>query len=206
MRSFSASNNQSNLRCSASVIEFLKHELGGADSSALAYFYFSFKSSYSSNVANCLRSLISQLSRLERRIPVAVLKLFQQFRTTNGQPDHFSLLEVLLSLIKRHHRTYIIIDALDEAANGKDMVEALSHFMGRKPSGLHLLISSRLDIAIKEALSPLMPMIVSTSERSQEESLLHIQQRIQEDPRMKHWEESLKREFADALVQRSESK
>lgn len=184
----------------------MKRELKGVDGSALAYYYFSYQSGPSGNIASCLRSLIAQFSGLERRIPVAVLKLFKQYSTENKQPDPFSLVDVLLSLIRRQRHTFVVIDAIDEAANTAEILEIVSLLVERKLDNLHLLVSSRLEITIKEKLESLPTLTVSMEERATDEKFLYIQKCIQENPSMRRWEESLKREIEVSLMRGTGSK
>lgn len=189
----------SDLIQSATIIEHLKHNCGEAD--GLAYFYFNFRKGTPGDSQTCLRSLIAQLSQRGGDVPVVVWKLFERHLVDDELFDIFELVEVLLSLTRRQRRTFVIVEALDEASGRADMLSILKIMIEKKLENLHLLVSSRLELDIKECLEPIITASIGLGGQTLNDDVsYYIQRRIQDDPKMRKWEESLKREVETSLV------
>jgi ankyrin repeat domain-containing protein 50 len=173
----------------------------------LAYFYFNFRHGNPGDSATCLRSLIAQLSKSGGDLPVVVQKLYTRHLVEDQLPDRFALVEVLLSLIRRQRNTFIVVDALDEAVGKEEFLEILSIIAKQNLENLHLLVSSRVDIAIKECLDPIATATVPIENNPLEGDItLHIQWFLQNDPKMRKWEDSLKRDIEISLVHRADGR
>ena len=188
------------------MAEHIRRRLEATDGDALAYFFFNSTRGKSENIEAGLRSLIAQLCERERNLPVIVQKLFAQGSIEDKTPDSSTLVDVLVSLIKRQHQTFVIVDALDEAADTAGAVEIIRYLVEMKLENLHLLISSRLQVNIKEKLEAFVTCTVSMEDHAVDDLSLYIQKCLQGDARMKHWEDDLKREIEVSLIRRANTR
>ena len=185
------------------VTKHIRRRLETADSDALACYFFKSGLGNSVEPAAFLRSLIAQLCKRERTLPVIVQKLFSQYSTGDKQPDSFFLADVLISLIRRYRQTFILIDALDEASDIEGALEIIRYLVETKLANLHLLVSSRLQINIKEKLEAFITSTLSMEDHAVDDLSFHIQKRFQEDPRLKSWDDPLKRKIEVSLIRRA---
>lgn len=115
-------------------------------------------------------------------------------------PDHLEMIEVPIPLIRRQQKTFILIDAIDEAPGLQDMLRVLEMILAKRLESLHLLVSSQLQRDIEECLEPIATASISVGGRRADDDIsLYVQQRMQEDPNMRKWEEYLKREVDSPL-------
>jgi len=110
------------------------------------------------------------------------------------------MIEVPIPLIRRQQKTFILIDAIDEAPGLQDMLRVLEMILAKRLESLHLLVSSQLQRDIEECLEPIATASISVGGRRADDDIsLYVQKRMQEDPNMRKWEEYLKREVDSPL-------
>ena len=168
----------------------------------LAYLYFDSRKGLPGDSAGCLRSLIAQLSKSAGDLPIAVQNLFDRHSLSGQAPDRFDLREVLLSVIRRQQRTFIIIDALDQTFKKDEVLEILCLMAEKHPEDLHLLVASRLERHIKQRLDSIAAVTVHVGGHKFDERLpLYVQDHIRDDPKMSEWEDELKIKVEVALIE-----
>jgi len=192
-------------RHSGKAIAHLKRTVQESSCDALAYYYFTHSTEDLGSATSCLRSLIGQICELESNLPVVAQKLFKEYCGESEPPDIFALIDVLFSLVRRLNHAFIIIDALDEAIDTRQMLEAVCILAGKQLDNLHLLVSSRIQMVINERLEPLATSVNIAGGFPPERSF-YIQRRLQEDPKMRHWEDPIKREIEVRLVRKADSR
>ena len=190
---------------SAKIIENVKYDCEASDS--VAYFYFSFRNGIPADSSACLRSLILQLSDNKAEFPVAVQNLYDHSVDKEEPLNTYDLLEVLLSLSERQRRTFIVLDALDEAADKAHVLEILSLVAERKLETLHVLVSSRLELEIKRAIDPIATDSVHMAGPDLYRDItLYVQQYLEDHPRTRKLSGPLKRQIEDWLVHESDGR
>ncbi|KAK2745548.1 hypothetical protein FQN57_003673 [Myotisia sp. PD_48] len=121
----------------------------------IAFFYFSFTDEMKQDESAMLRTLLLQLagqvqdgySDLER------LKT----KCHSGMPLVMDLVGYFQYMARRFHNVYILIDALDECpryAQREKVLEIIKIMRNWEFPGLHLLVTSRDEIDIRESLKP----------------------------------------------------
>ena len=122
-------------------------------------------------------------------------------RSTGDQPlDRLALLEVLLSITRIQRRTYIIVDAIDEGAGREEILETLTIMAVKKSNNLHILISSQLQKYIEERLQTVDIGRVSIGDSSLDSIRLHIVRSIHDDSKIQTWDDSLRCDVENRLV------
>ncbi|KAF8193068.1 hypothetical protein K438DRAFT_1674666, partial [Mycena galopus ATCC 62051] len=111
---------------------------------AVAFFYFDFRDREAQSVEIALRRIVLQLSA---QSPYPYRTLDNQYRLSRGQklPSYQDLCKMLRELLDELGRTYIILDALDECADGDSsrLVSLISELNAWTQTPLHLLITSQ---------------------------------------------------------------
>ncbi|KAJ7114821.1 ankyrin repeat-containing domain protein [Mycena epipterygia] len=121
---------------------------------AVAYFYFDFRDQNKQLTEIMLRSIILQLSA---QSPHPYSALDRQYQLLKGQtlPTYKKLLDVLDKLLLELHRTYIVLDALDECKDNNLLIALIRNLRDRTNSPLHLLLTSQTRKIFTEALDDL---------------------------------------------------
>lgn len=123
----------------------------------VAFFFFTFSDDSKQDVSAMLRALVLQLSSQLNDNHARLSRLYDRFR--NVTPPDQDLENCLHQLVKDFKHVYIILDALDESPrnlHGKNIrqsvLEALATIRKWSEPGLHLLVTSRDEINIRDVL------------------------------------------------------
>jgi hypothetical protein len=149
--------------------------------------------------------VLAQLANQKQIIPDSLQSLYNGYQ--HGQPPTADLRKALQSVLKLPGQTFIIADALDECpSNGTERVELcelLTEFSRWALPNLHILVTSRREPDINEALSTLVtfPPIYIQSEQVDADIRLHVRTKLANDPRLKKWSLQIKKEIEDTLVE-----
>jgi hypothetical protein len=128
-------------------------------SRAFAYFFFDGRDGQRGLqlVDSLIRSLIAQLAAPYGGIPATLAKLYQSCHHGRSQPSVQSLQSVLLTILESFDDIYIVLDALDECAERKDLLKWIKQMTSWKRSKLHLLTTSRPEEEMAKHLRLLDP-------------------------------------------------
>jgi hypothetical protein len=128
-------------------------------SNAYAYFFFDGRDGQKGLqlVDSLIRSLIAQFAAPYGGIPATLAKLYQSCHDGKSQPSEQSLQSVLLTILETFDDIYIVLDALDECTERKDLLKWIKQMTSWKGSKLHLLTTSRPEEDIAKNLRLLDP-------------------------------------------------
>lgn len=121
----------------------------------IAYFYFTFNDTSKQDESAMLRALLLQLSSQRQDGNLYLTDLYKSYKTT-GTPPSPVLTDHLHRLIQEFHHVYIVLDALDESPRSgarEQVLDTLETMRKWSFSGLHLLITSRDELDIRESLT-----------------------------------------------------
>jgi hypothetical protein len=126
---------------------------------AFAYFFFDGKDGQkgSQTVGALIRSLIRQFSATYGGVPTVLTELYHSCHGGGSQPSVESLQATLLRIIEAFDDVYIVLDALDECAERKDVLKWIKQMTSWRKSKLHLLATSRPEEDIARDLRLLDP-------------------------------------------------
>jgi hypothetical protein len=172
-----------------------------ADSSiAVVYFYFDFNDNEKQRHENLIRSLIIQVSMQSKDTPEALNALFTHSQNGQRQPTIEGLTLTLQRMVSDFHKSFIILDALDECKERKELLELIESIVNWKLEMLHLLATSRRENDIEETLAPLLTgQICIQSVLVDADIHIHIRERLQNDTKLR-WPEDVQIEIEEALV------
>jgi hypothetical protein len=128
-------------------------------SSAFAYFFFDGKDGQkeSQTVGSLIRSLIRQFSATYGGVPTVLTKLYHSCHDGGSQPSVESLQATLLLILEAFDDVYIVLDALDECAERKDVLKWIKQMTSWRKNKLHLSATSRPEEDIAKHLRLLDP-------------------------------------------------
>jgi ankyrin repeat domain-containing protein 50 len=119
----------------------------------IAFFFFVFDDDAKQDASAMLRALILQLSSQRGDD----YRLLSELRDSHPDaiPPNEALIRCLRQLIRAFKDVYIVLDALDESPRGEhrgDILQVLADMRIWSESGLHLLVTSRDEVDIRESL------------------------------------------------------
>lgn len=176
---------------------------------AIAYFFFDFQDPNKQKNENMIKSLIAQFSSCGPGTPLALQSLFESCGNGLRQPSKSLLMATLKALLKEFDNAFIVLDALDECADRDDLLSDIEEIMGWKSNNIHILVTSRKEVDIEEALEPLateQEMVCIQSETIREDIKAYVHQRLQTDRKLKRWQsnEDVQKEIEDTLVAKAD--
>jgi NACHT domain len=201
---------------SSTVIEDIK-ALCDAGQASMAYFYFDFRNANKQCLRDILPSLLTQLSARSSPRCDILSKLYSAHDDGKNQPSDGVLtkcLEDMLSLPDQRP-IYLIMDALDESPVTSEIPSArervlqlLKELVDLCLPNLHICITSRPEIDIRNAIEPLSSLRVSLhDETGQKEDIADYVRSIvysDSDTNMKRWKEEDKDIVVKTLSKRAD--
>jgi ankyrin repeat domain-containing protein 50 len=134
-------------------------------------------------------------------------------RCTNG--SHKATVHDLIAAISDFARTeqlddvFVVADALDELPafqkEREEVLDVIHSLIALSPSKIHLLVTSRPELDIKEKLSTLPTLSSLSIQNSDAKADLktYITDRLTRDPKLKGWSSDVKLVIEDRLAKRA---
>jgi ankyrin repeat protein len=189
------------MSCSSTIIERVLKDYGNKPRTAIAYFYFDFAESYKLGMKTYLSSLIAQICRQRRDIPVDVQSLYDRYMAHHLLPTTDDLLGAL-SAATEGLEVFLICDALDECAERDLLLNVLATISKGNCGRIKILATSRSERDIEIAVSPLLTGNVCIQDAKIDADIrLFVCNSIAKGPKMRRWPTSVKAEVESALVQ-----
>ena len=186
---------------SSTVIEEVKSQYSSNPSVAIAYFYFDFNDTEKQKHDKFTRSLVEQLAWQSMNALACLESLFSHCQDGRQQPTQDALESTLQQILGDCKETFIILDALDECKERKDLLVLLENLNSWGLEKLHILATSRRERDIEEALESL-----ATSEICLQSALVnvdiytHLSERLQNDSKLKRWPANVRGEIEQTLM------
>jgi ankyrin repeat domain-containing protein 50 len=142
--------------CSTAIQYTLRHRRSNPRI-GIAFFFFTFRDSSKQDASAMLRALVLQLSSQLNDNHTQLSQLYDRYY--NATPLDQDLEDCLHQLVQGFEHVYIILDALDESPRNlqgknirRSILEALATIRKWSELGLHLLVTSREETDIRDAL------------------------------------------------------
>jgi hypothetical protein len=204
------------LLISSTVIEDIK-TLCKAGEASMAYFYFDFRNANKQSLRDLLPSLLTQLSARSSPRCDILSELYSVHDNGKNQPSDSDLtqgLEDMLSLPDQRP-IYLIMDALDESpiSSGipsarERVLQLLKELVDLGLPNLHICVTSRPEIDIRNAIEPLTSLRVSLHDQTgQKEDIADYVRSIvysNSDTNMKRWKKEDKEIVIKTLAERAD--
>ncbi|KAH9000349.1 hypothetical protein EDB92DRAFT_1812706 [Lactarius akahatsu] len=165
---------------------------------SMAYFYFDFKDTGKQDSRALLSSILIQLSDQSDVYCDILLALYSTHRRGSVQPNDSALTQCLKAMFVALGETpvYLIVDALDESLNTSGMpspreqvLQLVKELVDLKLSNLHLCVTSRPEVDIRNALEPLAPHRISLHDESGQKADIasYVSSVVYSDTMMQRW-------------------
>jgi len=166
----------------------------------MSYFYFDFRDANKQNLDDLVRSLLTQLSaRSDPRFDI-ILRLYRAHDSGTKQPSDDRLTRCLKQIlsIPDQRQIYVIIDALDECPDSSGVafpreriLRLLKELVDLSLQNLHICVTSRPEIDMRDVLDPLTSFPVSLHDQSgqREDIADYVRSMVYSElePIMKRW-------------------
>ena len=146
-----------------------------AGNALMGYFYFDFRDANKQGLRDLVSSLLIQLSACSGRRCDILLDLYSAHDEGNNQPSDTTLTKCLKKMLTLPDQPpiYLIIDALDESPNTlgipsprETVLQLLEDLVNLSLTNLHICVTSRPEIDIRNVLEPLTFRRVSLHDQS----------------------------------------
>ena len=167
----------------------------------VAFFYFSFNDSSKQDVSGFLRTVLMQLSHQSNDTRANLAYLHSNYK--NGEPPIPILLDCVRQAILKFRDMYLIVDALDESPRHsarERVLETLADFRNWSCPGLHILVTSRDEVDIREHLAPSSAEDIAMKNSGVNQDIEDfIRGHLERDPAMQKWS-THRSQIEDALI------
>jgi NACHT domain len=171
--------------------------------STLAYFFFDGRDGQRGLqlVDSLIRSLIAQFAAPYGGIPATLAKLYQSCHDGRSQPSVQSLQSVLLTILDSFNDIYIVLDALDECTERKDLMKWIKQMISWKRSKLHLLTTSRPEEDIAKHLRLLDTDYVDIKDLVTHDVKRYINRILDGEDAFDRWNDEIKANIKSKLLE-----
>ncbi|KAK7711721.1 hypothetical protein SLS57_008014 [Botryosphaeria dothidea] len=189
----------------STVIETLELELKHQEAQAVVFFYFDFADEEKQSVKALIRSLIVQLASKTRGQCQQLKELFKSRRPGQSLPQTKVLLSVLMEQVQLFEDVYLIIDALDESKNLKQLLDTLEIISKWSASNLHIMASSRDTHEVKRTMSRISAseLAIGTSLVSQDIAT-YVEDEICSDELLSLWSPEIRTKIQEQIQQKAQ--
>ncbi len=166
----------------------------------MGYFYFDFRNANKQNLHDLVPSLLAQLSATSDPRCDILSRLYSSHERGHKQPSDGVLADCLKQMLTLPdpRPVYLIIDAIDECPNTTGMpsprervLQLIKELVELHLLNLHICITSRPEIDIRDVLDPLTSRQVSLHHQSgQKEDIMEYVRSVvysDSEPIMKRW-------------------
>lgn len=141
---------------SAGIIEDLQKYCNNDPAKSLAFFFFDFNDNEKQSPRSMLKSLLSQFLRRFTSVPEMVQSLYAACGNGRREASQEQLLQALRDTIEMIPAPFVVLDALDECSDWKTLLDILTEMQSWGASALRVLLTSRREIVIEEALEDII--------------------------------------------------
>ena len=183
---------------------------------SMAYFYFDFRDVNKQGLRDLVSSLLTQLSACPGPRCDILSKLYSTHDHGKKQPSDSILAECLkeMLILPDQLPTYLIIDALDESPNSgmpsprETVLQLLKELVKLSLPNLHICVTSRPEIDIRNVLEPLTSRRVSLHDQSgqRKDIAIYVRSVVYSDSEqiMRRWKTEDKELVIETLSERAD--
>ena len=139
--------------CSVVIQDILK-DLSNNAHNLIAYYFFDMTNRAKQDVISLLRSLIGQICIKLPELPDCVLNLYKHYG--HGEPPRYALNDAFHTILATVKRAYIVVDALDECSEQRELFAVLKRIQSIKSADNRLLFTSHDQSSIRDSLDGLI--------------------------------------------------
>ena len=183
----------------------------------MAYFYFDFRDANKQGFRDLVPSLLTQLSASSGPRCDILLDLYSAHDEGQKQPSDDILAKCLKQMLTLPDQrpTYLIIDALDESPNTlgiqshrERVLQLLEELVELRLSNLHICVTSRPEIDIRDVIEPLTSRRVSLHDQTgqRQDIVDYVKSFVYstKEPIMRRWRTEDKEHVIEVLSERAD--
>ena len=183
----------------------------------MAYFYFDFRSANKQGLHDLVSSLLIQLSAHSSLRCDILSKLYSVHDSGKKQPSNSVLTNSLKNMLTLPDQppVYLIMDALDESPNSpgipsprERVLQLLKDLVNLRLPNVHICVTSRPEIEIRDVILPLTSLRVSLHDQSgQKEDIADYVRSVvysNSEPIMRRWKNEDKELVIEMLSERAD--
>ena len=183
----------------------------------MAYFYFDFRDVSKQALHDLLPSLLTQLSARSTLHCNILSKLYSVHDNGKEQPSNSALTKCLKDMLTLPDQPpiYLIMDALDESSNTSGILsprervlQLLKDLVDLRLSNVHICVTSRPEIEIRDVIVPLTSLRVSLHDQSgQKDDIADYVRSVvysHSEPIMRRWKKEDKDLVIEMLSERAD--
>ncbi|KAJ5140290.1 NACHT nucleoside triphosphatase [Penicillium atrosanguineum] len=175
----------------STTIQHTFREIGHKPGVGIAFFYFSFDDEAKQDDNGMLRTLLLQLSVQLNDGDKYLEQLHALYKS--GSPPVDVLLDSLQRILLRFHKSYILLDALDESPRynkREGVLKAIKEIRSWLIPGIHLLVTSRSEFDIRESLDPSCDQDVPLRNSETDRDIANfVSYQLKNDLKLQKWKE-----------------
>jgi hypothetical protein len=184
------------------------------------YFFFDFKDVAKQDNRALLSSLLIQLSTQSDPCFKMLFDIYSKHENGSKQPNEGALLQCLKDMLMNsdHVPVYLIIDAIDECPNTsnvpgaprsrREVLETVKQLVELPLPNLHVCITSRLEVDIRNSVEPLARLIVSLHDQDgqKEDIAMYVRSVVYsgDEQMMNKWSGELKDRVIEELSSKAD--
>ena len=176
---------------SAGIIEDMQECCAENPAKSLAFFFFDFNDVEKQDPANMVKSLLSQfLSRCDC-VPDTVRSLHATCEHGRREASQQQLLQALRETLELLPAPFVVLDALDECSSWDALFDIVVEMRSWGKTTLRVLLTSRKETKIEEALEDIVPPNNWTCLESRlvdKDIGTYVEERLAKDKSFKRWQ------------------
>ena len=186
---------------SSAIIENVTSLCRQVPSMAIAYFYFDFKNPRKLHQIDLLKSLVSQLSDRSTDTLRILQSLYSKHQDGRTQPSSGAIVDALQDILAVGNQTYIIVDALDECVERKELCLWLKKVTASALPNVRILCTSRRERDLEEYLESLATTVVDFENNLVDNDVrIYLKSQLRSDKRLSKWAPEVQKEIEDNLM------
>jgi hypothetical protein len=188
-----------------------------AGQASMAYFYFDFRDTSKQHWRDLVPSLLTQLSALSDPYCDILSRYYSDHRRGARQPSDDTLTRCLKEMLTLPDQRpiYLIMDALDESSNTSgipsprdQVLQLVKELVNLHAPNLHICVTSRPEVDIRDVLEPLTSRRVSLHDQSGQQKDIEIYVRSvvysDSEPIMRRWRKEDKEHVIETLSEHAD--
>jgi hypothetical protein len=176
---------------SAGIIKDMQELCTEDPAKSLAFFFFDFNDVQKRDPVNMVKSLLSQFLDRCDSVPDTVRSLHATCENGRREASEQQLLQVLRDTLELLPEPFVVLDALDECSSWDALFDIVMEMRSWGKSTLRILLTSRKEIMIEEAMDDIVPPNDRTCLESQlvdKDIKTYVQDRLAKDKSFKRWQ------------------
>ena len=188
----------------STIIEYLRSRFLGQQDVAILFYYFDFNDKDKQKLDGLTRSLLIQLLRQCRLLSKKVKVLYDQSQKLQQPRSPGQCEEALLELVDGFNQVFIVIDALNECKEQRNVAQLLRQLRTRSAQHTHVLVTSQEDSKLKKHLQVSAAEIeVMQSDHVDTDIQLYVDEQLRTDDNLSMLPDDTKSSIRDTLTSKA---